>query len=228
MSPFYILYVIYYCFLIFYIMSNILTKHFKIFHYLSYLFTINIFSFPCFCAGVAVQFLLDSLVPHMHAYVNITEGPKSSLRSETKMMLAELIHHVPEGIALGSIFAAHFMQTSWIPNSTPYFLAIAIAVQNFPEALFVSLPVLEKGVGKGRAFFMGVVSGVSIPLIAVFILVIVTLFPDSLPYIMAVAGGAMIYSIVEEIPVMISKKDNDSGALTFVIGFAVIMLLIFR
>lgn len=75
---------------------------------------------------------------------------------------------------------------------------------------------------------MGVVSGVSIPLIAVFILVIVTLFPDTLPYIMAVAGGAMIYSIIEEIPVMISKKDNDSGAFTFVIGFAVIMLLVFR
>ena len=184
--------------------------------------------FPCFCGGVAVQFLLDSLVPHMHAYVNITEGPKSSLRSETKMMLAELIHHVPEGIALGAIFAAHFMQTSWIPDSTPLFLAIAIAVQNFPEALFVSLPIMEKGIGKGRAFFMGVVSGVSIPLIAVFILVIVTLFPDTLPYIMAVAGGAMIYSIIEEIPVMISKKDNDSGAFTFVIGFAVIMLLVFR
>ena len=120
------------------------------------------------------------------------------------------------------------MQTSWIPDSTPLFLAIAIAVQNFPEALFVSLPIMEKGIGKGRAFFMGVVSGVSIPLIAVFILVIVTLFPDTLPYIMAVAGGAMIYSIIEEIPVMISKKDNDSGAFTFVIGFAVIMLLVFR
>ena len=184
--------------------------------------------FPCFCIGIAVQYLLDSFVPHMHAYVNITEGPKSSLRSETKMMLAELIHHVPEGIALGAIFAAHFMKTEWIPNSTPIFLAIAIAVQNFPEALFVSLPVMEKGIGKGRAFFMGVVSGVSVPLIAVFILVIVTLFPILLPYTMAVAGGAIIYSIVEEIPVMISKKDNDSGALSFVIGFAVIMLLIFR
>ena len=184
--------------------------------------------FPCFCLGVAVQFLLDSLVPHMHAYVNITEGPKSSLSSETKMMLAELIHHVPEGIALGAIFASHFMQTEWIPNSTPLFLAIAIAVQNFPEALFVSLPVMEKGIGKGRAFFMGVVSGVSVPLIAVFILVIVTLFPESLPYVMAVAGGALVYTIVEELPAMISKKDNDSGALTFVIGFAVIMLLVFR
>lgn len=184
--------------------------------------------FICFCAGVAFQFLLDVFVPHTHAYVNITEGLKSSLRSETRIMLSELIHHVPEGIALGAIFAANFMQTEWIPGSTPLILAIAIAAQNFPEALFVSLPIKEQGTGKGRAFFMGVVSGMSIPLIAVFVLVIVTLFPETLPYIMGGAGGAMIYTIIEETPVMISKKDNDRGALAFVIGFAVIMLLIFK
>ncbi len=184
--------------------------------------------FFCFCAGVAFQFLLDVFVPHTHAYVNITEGLKSSLRSETRIMLSELIHHVPEGIALGAIFAANFMQTEWIPASTPLILAIAIAAQNFPEALFVSLPIKEQGTGKGRAFFMGVVSGMSTPLIAVFVLVIVTLFPETLPYIMGGAGGAMIYTIIEETPVMISKKDNDRGALAFVIGFAVIMLLIFK
>ncbi len=184
--------------------------------------------FICFCAGVAFQFLLDVFVPHTHAYVNITEGLKSSLRSETRIMLSELIHHVPEGIALGAIFAANFMQTEWIPGSTPLILAIAIAAQNFPEALFVSLPIKEQGTGKGRAFFMGVVSGMSTPLIAVFVLVIVTLFPETLPYIMGGAGGAMIYTIIEETPVMISKKDNDRGALAFVIGFAVIMLLIFK
>ncbi len=182
--------------------------------------------FICFCAGVAFQFLLDVFVPHTHAYVDITEGLKSSLHSETRIMLSELIHHVPEGIALGAIFAAHFMQTEWIPGSTPIILAVAIAAQNFPEALFVSLPIKEQGIGKGRAFFMGVVSGMSTPLVAVFILVIVTLFPELLPYIMAVAGGAMIYTIIEETPVMISKKDNDRGALAFVIGFAIIMLLI--
>ena len=184
--------------------------------------------FICFCAGVAFQFLLDVFVPHTHAYVNITEGLKSSLRSETRIMLSELIHRVPEGSALGAIFAAYFMLTRWSPRSTPLILAIAIAAQNFPEALFVSLPIKEQGTGKGRAFFMGVVSGMSIPLIAVFVLVIVTLFPETLPYIMGGAGGAMIYTIIEETPVMISKKDNDRGALAFVIGFAVIMLLIFK
>nr|MCR4903811.1 ZIP family metal transporter [Butyrivibrio sp.] len=72
-----------------------------------------------------------------------------------------------------------------------------------------------------------VVSGVPVPLAAVFILIIVVLFPPVLPYIMAMAGGAMIYTTIEELPLMSGGKDNDSGALAFVIGFSVIMLLIF-
>ncbi len=183
--------------------------------------------FLSFCAGVIIQYVLDNLIPHTHAYVDITEGPKSHLKSETKMMLAEVIHHVPEGIALGSIYAARFMETDWIPASTPLFLALAIAVQNFPEALFVSLPVREKGTGRGKAFLMGVISGIPVPLTAVFILILVLLFPTALPFIMAMAGGAMIYTTVEELPLMTGRKDNDSGALAFVIGFSMIMLLIF-
>ena len=183
--------------------------------------------FICFCVGVAIQYAMDSLVPHTHAFVDITEGPKSKLKPETKMMLTEVIHHVPEGFALGSIYAAHFMQTQFIPASTALFLAIAIAIQNFPEALFVSKPILDQGNGKGKAFFMGIISGVPVPLMAVFVLIIIILFPVTLPYIMAIAGGAMIYTTVEELPLMVGDKDNDSGAFAFVIGFSIIMLLIF-
>ncbi len=182
--------------------------------------------FICFCIGVAVQYALDSFVPHTHVFVDITEGPKSSLKTETKMMLSEVIHHVPEGIALGAIYSAHFMQTDWIPASTPFFLALALAVQNFPEALFVSMPIMENGTGKGKAFFMGVVSGVTVPLAAVIVLIVSLLFPVSLPYLMAIAGGAMIFTTIEELPLMIGDKDNDTGAFAFVIGFSIIMLLI--
>ncbi|MCR5108326.1 MAG: manganese efflux pump [Lachnospiraceae bacterium] len=183
--------------------------------------------FLSFLAGVAIQYALDSIVPHTHAFVDITEGLKSNLREETKMMLSEIIHHVPEGTALGAIYAAHFIQADWIPASTPFFLALAIAIQNFPEALFVSLPVMEKGNGKGKAFFMGVISGITVPLAAVFVLIIMILFPPALPYVMAIAGGAMIYTTVEELPLMVGENDNDSAAFAFVIGFSLIMLLIF-
>ncbi|MCR5251792.1 MAG: manganese efflux pump [Lachnospiraceae bacterium] len=181
----------------------------------------------CFCGGVLFQFLVDSLVPHTHAFADITEGPKSKLGPDMKVMLSEVVHHVPEGIALGAIYAGHFLETDWIKASTALVLAIAIAVQNIPEALFVSLPIRDKGTNTGKAFFMGVISGVPIPLLGIITVIVSLLFPAALPYIMALAGGALIYATVEEIPQLGSKKDNDKGAFAFVIGFAIVMLLIF-
>lgn len=181
----------------------------------------------CFCAGVLFQFVLDNIVPHTHVFSNITEGPKSKLDPEVKVMLTEVIHHIPEGIALGAIYAGHFMKIDWISASTALVLAIAIAVQNIPEALFVSLPIHENGTNTGKAFFMGVVSGVPIPLLGIITVIISLLFTSVLPYIMALAGGALIYTTVEEIPLLASKKENDKGALAFVFGFAIVMLMIF-
>ncbi len=186
-----------------------------------------LFIFLSFCAGVGAQFLLDHLVPHTHAYVDITEGLNSKLKPETKVMLSEVIHHIPEGIALGTIYAAHFMKTDWISASTAFVLAIAVAVQNFPEALFVSLPIRDKGNGVGKAFFMGVISGVPVPIMAMITLVVVVIFPGALSYIMAAAAGAIIFTVVEEIPQMYAGKDNDKGALAFVAGFALVMFMIF-
>ena len=181
----------------------------------------------CFCGGVLFQCILDAIVPHTHAYANITEGPKSELDTEIKVMLTEVIHHIPEGIALGAIYAGHFLKIQWLSASMALVLAIAIAVQNIPEALFVSLPIRENGTNTGKAFFMGVVSGVPIPLLGIITVIIALLFPDILPYVMALAGGALIYTTMEEIPQLASKKDNDKGALAFVIGFAVVMFMIF-
>ncbi len=181
----------------------------------------------CFCGGVLFQYLVDSIVPHTHVYAEITEGPESKLNPDMKVMLTEVIHHIPEGIALGAIYAGHFLKTEWITASTALVLAIAIAIQNIPEALFVSLPIRDKGTNTGKAFLMGIISGVPIPLLGIITVIVSLLFPDALPYIMAVAGGALIYTTIEEIPQLASRKDNDKGAFAFVIGFAIVMLMIF-
>ncbi|SEG22251.1 Putative Mn2+ efflux pump MntP [Eubacterium ruminantium] len=181
----------------------------------------------CFCGGVLFQYIIDNIVPHTHAFADITEGPKSKLDPAMKVMLTEVIHHIPEGIALGAIYAGHFQKIEWISASTALVLAIAIAVQNIPEALFVSLPVREQGSNTGKAFFMGVVSGVTIPLLGIITVIVCLLFQDILPYVMALAGGALIYTTMEEIPQLASKKENDKGALAFVIGFAIVMFMIY-
>ena len=180
----------------------------------------------CFCLGVVIQIVLDKLIPHTHVFTDLTEGPKSKLKLEIKIILKEIIHHIPEGIALGAIYASHFMKTEWISSSVALVLAIAIALQNIPEAMFASLPLKDVVSKTGKAFLMGSVSGAPIPLLGIVTVVLVVLFPSVLPYVMAVAGGALIYTTIEEIPQIALKKDNDKGALAFVAGFALVMLMI--
>ena len=179
-----------------------------------------------FCIGVIIQVLLDIFVPHTHVYSEITEGPKSGLDPEIKVMLTEVIHHIPEGISLGAIYAAHFMKTEWVSSTVAAVLAIAIAIQNIPEAICVSLPVRDTGAKNGKAFFMGIISGVPTPLLGIITVVVIVLFPGALPYIMSASGGALIYTTIEEIPQIASKKDNDKGSLAFTAGFAVVMLMV--
>lgn len=178
-----------------------------------------------FWAGIALQYLLDRLVPHTHAFADVTEGPESGLKPETKLMLAEVIHHVPEGIALGAIYAVCSMNNGLVSSLTALTLALALAVQNFPEAMFVSLPVRETGTGRDTSFLMGVVSGVPIPILGALTLILMVLFPAALPYVMSLAGGAMIYTTVEEFPQMSSGEEGNKGALAFAVGFSLVMLL---
>ena len=181
----------------------------------------------CFMGGVLVQILMDRLIPHTHIYSDITEGPESRLSPAVKVLLKEVIHHTPEGIALGAIYAAHFMKTEWVSSTVAIVLAVAIALQNIPEAIGASLPLRQSGTKTGKAFLLGVASGIPIPLLGMITVVVVVLFPAILPYTMAVAGGALIYTTIEEIPQIASGKDNDMGAFAFVAGFAAIMLMIF-
>ena len=181
----------------------------------------------CFMGGVLVQILMDRLIPHTHIYSDITEGPESKLSPAVKVLLKEVIHHTPEGIALGAIYAAHFMKTEWVSSTVAIVLAVAVALQNIPEAIGASLPLRQSGTKTGKAFLLGVASGIPIPLLGMITVVVVVLFPAILPYTMAVAGGALIYTTIEEIPQIASGKDNDMGAFAFVAGFAAIMLMIF-
>lgn len=181
----------------------------------------------CLCLGVVFQWLLDKFIPHTHVYADITEGPESKLDPGIKAVLKEIIHHIPEGLVLGSIYAAHFMKTAGVSSSVALVLAVAVALQNIPEALNISLWLKESGTKTGKAFFMGVVSGAPIPLVGIITVVLIVLFPDILFYIMSISGGALLYATIEEIPQIAVKHDNDRGALAFAAGFALVMLMIF-
>ena len=197
------------------------------FHYFSSSSADTIWVFICFLIGSGVQYLIDQLVPHTHAFSELNEGLKSKMDLSSRLMMAEIIHHVPEGIALGAVYAGYYLQSSWVISSAAVILSIAIAVQNFPEAMFVAMPLREKGTEVGKAFLMGCISGISVPLMGVITIALAVLIPAMLPYLMAAAGGAMIFNTVEEIPNMAEDDGNDKATFAFIIGFAAVMLLFF-
>ena len=57
-----------------------------------------------FCLGMIFLLILDKTVPHMHLD-ETQEGPKSKLQKTTMMVLAVTLHNIPEGMAVGILYA---------------------------------------------------------------------------------------------------------------------------
>ena len=150
-------------------------------------------------AGILLQFLLDKLVPHLHQNTRLSEGLRNNLKPETKMVLAELLHHAPEGIALGAVYAASFLSEGMIAEIVPLILSVALALHNIPEAILLAAADREEGAGVHRSFFAGVLSGAPIPILGIITLILTVLFPPALPYVTCFAAGAILFTVFESI-----------------------------
>lgn len=179
-----------------------------------------------FVIGVGFQYLLDKVVPHKHVFLDADEGPSSNIGYSGRVVLSEIIHHIPEGVAVGAVFAGFLNGKGDITITVAMALAIGIALQNVPEGAFVSLPIRHNGEEKGKSFLMGVISGVVEPLLGIVTIILVNAIPNILPIVMTFSAGAMTFLVIEEtIPSMISKKHSDKGTLSFAIFFALMMVL---
>ena len=181
-----------------------------------------------FSLGIIFQYGLDKLVPHKHIYFEAEEGPTSRLKNSHKIMLSEMIHHVPEGMAVGVMFAGYLDSSIYVTLPAAAALTIGIAIQNVPEGAFVSSPLHESGEVKSTSFLMGVLSGVVEPILGIAVIIIGMLFPSILPFVMALSGGAITFLVIEEnIPSMQSEKHSDKGTLSFLAFFCIMMVLTF-
>ncbi|MCR4686240.1 MAG: manganese efflux pump [Lachnospiraceae bacterium] len=181
-----------------------------------------------FIIGIGFQLLLDKVVPHMHVFTKAEEGPSTSMKSSLKIMLSEVIHHVPEGMAVGIMFAGALNKADEIPLAAAFALTFGIAVQNIPEAFFVSNPIRSGGEDKSKSFLMGVVSGIIEPLVGILMIILVTSFPGILLFTMAFTGGAIAFLVLEEnIPSTSSGKHSDIGIISFAFFFCVMMVISF-
>lgn len=179
-----------------------------------------------FVLGIAFLYGLDKLIPHIHLGGNRPEGIKSSLTKTAMLALAVTLHNIPEGMAVGVVFAGVMAENNEITLAGAYALAVGIAIQNFPEGAIISMPMKSNGTGKKKAFTYGVLSGIVEP-IGAFVTILVTgAIEKALPYLLAFAAGAMIYVVVEElIPEASGDGDSDGATLGFAAGFLIMMIM---
>ena len=170
--------------------------------------------------------LLDHIIPHLHRNSQQAEGPHSQLQRTTMMVLAVTLHNIPEGMAVGVVYAGYLSGTAQITAAGALALSLGIAIQNFPEGAIISMPLRAEGMSKGRAFWGGVLSGVVEPIGAVLTILAASVIVPTLPYLLSFAAGAMLYVVVEElIPEMSQGEHSDIGTVLFAVGFSLMMVL---
>ena len=179
-----------------------------------------------FWAGILFLLGLDHLIPHLHQKSQQAEGPRTQLRRSTMMVLAVTLHNIPEGMAVGVVWAGVLTGGAGISAAGALALSLGIAIQNFPEGAIVSLPLRAEGAPRTRAFAGGTASGVVEPLAAAVTLLAAEWVIPVLPWLLAFAAGAMLYVVVEElIPEMAEGEHSDAGPLAFALGFTLMMVL---
>ena len=179
-----------------------------------------------FLLGIFFLLILDSIIPHLHLNSNEPEGMKAKIKKTTMMVLAVTLHNIPEGMAVGVVFAGAISGNTGITMAGAFALAIGIAIQNFPEGAIISMPLKSEGMSKLKAFWYGTLSGIVEPIGAVLTIALTNLVVPVLPYFLSFAAGAMIYVVVEElIPESQTGEHSNIGTIGVAIGFVIMMIL---
>ena len=179
-----------------------------------------------FLAGIVFLLLLDRIIPHLHMNSEQAEGPKSNLKKTTMLVLAVTLHNIPEGMAVGVIYAGMLYGHSEISYAGALALSIGIAIQNFPEGAIISMPLKSEGLKKSKSFLYGALSGIVEPIGSLLTILAAGIVIPILPYLLSFAAGAMVYVVVEElIPEMSAGKHSNIGTISFALGFAGMMIL---
>ena len=179
-----------------------------------------------FLLGIVFLLILDSIIPHIHLDKKKPEGVRTKLKNATMLVLAVTLHNIPEGMAVGVIFAGALIGNTGITVAGAISLAIGIAIQNFPEGAIISMPLKSEGISKTRAFLYGTLSGIVEPISALITIAITESIVPILPYILAFSAGAMVYVVIEElIPESQIGEHSNIGTVGVALGFVIMMIL---
>ena len=179
-----------------------------------------------FLLGIGFLLLLDELTPHLHVGSNTPEGPHSRLSRTAMLALAVTIHNLPEGMAVGVVFAGAEQGAAGLSVASAVAVSLGIAIQNIPEGAIISMPMRAAGNSKWRSFMIGSLSGAVEPIGALAVLLLATLLMPVMPYMLAFAAGAMFYVVVEElIPEASNGQHSNLSTIGFAFGFVLMMIL---
>ena len=179
-----------------------------------------------FMFGILFLLILDNLIPHLHIEGNKPEGIKAKFKKTTMMLLAVILHNIPEGMTIGVVYAGVLAQNAGITLAGAVALSLGIAIQNFPEGAIISMPLKSEGVSKSKAFLYGTLSGIVEPIAALITILLTNAVLPILPYLLSFAAGAMIYVVVEElIPDAHAGEHSNIGTIGVAIGFVIMMIL---
>ncbi len=180
-----------------------------------------------FLLGMGFLLLMDQLTPHLHLGNEKPEGLPKKLKKTTMLVLAVTLHNIPEGMAVGAVFAGMVTQNAEITAMGAFALSIGIAIQNFPEGAIISMPLKsETGMNKGKAFLYGTLSGIVEPIAAVVMFCLADVLEPILPSLLAFAAGAMLYVVIEElIPETAEGEHSNMGTIGFAVGFVLMMVM---
>ena len=179
-----------------------------------------------FWAGVLFLLLLDHIIPHLHQQTDKAEGPKSRLQKTTMLILAVTLHNIPEGMAVGVVYAGYLTGNVQITLMGALALSLGIAIQNFPEGAIISMPLHSSGKSKFKSFLGGTLSGIVEPIGAIITIALTRIVVPILPYFLSFAAGAMIYVVSSElIPEAQAEKKSNLVTISVGVGFVIMMLL---
>ena len=179
-----------------------------------------------FALGIVFLLVLDTLIPHLHLESDKPEGVKAKLQKTTMMIFAVTLHNIPEGMAVGVVYAGAAMGDVGVSITGAFALSIGIAIQNFPEGAIVSMPLVGEGMSKKKAFLYGTLSGAVEPLGGFLTALLAVQITPFLPYFLAFAAGAMLYVVIEElIPESQAGDHSNIGTIGAAVGFALMMVL---
>ena len=179
-----------------------------------------------FLLGIGFLLLIDELTPHLHLGNSQPEGPRSRLSRTAMLALAVTIHNLPEGMAVGVVFAGAESGVSNISLASAVAVSLGIAIQNIPEGAIISMPMRAEGNSRWRSFWIGSLSGAVEPVGGLAVVLLASLLTPVLPYMLAFAAGAMFYVVVEElIPEASSGRHTNLSTIGFAVGFVLMMVL---